>query len=468
MSTALATLAPAELQSPAQYGSGSAVQTLAGTVSAFFALERYNRRRGVATYALRVVNRTSSALICRTWIISRDGDAMQASPLLVEVAPLATSLAHVPVRSGNFASIDRAIAEIVGDGVHCVVEAPPPVASRRRRSHFGAVAISLAGLFLLGAAGTLRGEMPRIAAFAVPPEAMTGTTIHAEYSVSGSGTLSYAVRAPDGRTIQGGTLKQASGSIPIPIPASQNPGAYTLEMQMSGPLGAATATRVLNTLSVHSPQSLARMHGGAQISSISVQPLVAQPGQTINVAYAAQGDGGYIRLIGSDGTIWQQRPFSRYGETQLTIPPVSSLREMRVVVHVDKGRTAAQSMAGVLVAGTAKSGYGAASPIAGDNDPVTSATASSSDTNDTFEVVEPTVKSGGPIQVKILSPHNGMRIALTDAQSHEITGTDVGTDTDSVTMRAPVVWVATRYTVVVTFTDGFGQESVVAPVTIVP
>lgn len=467
MSTALATLAPAALQSPAQYGSGTAVQTLDGTVSAFFALERFNRRRGVATYALRVVNRTSSALICRTWIISRDGDAAQASPLLVEVAPFATSLAHVPVRSGSFASVDRTIAEIVGDGVHCVVEAPPPL-TRVRRSHLGAVAISLAGLFLLGVAGTLRGEMPRIAAFAVPPEAMTGTTIRAEYDVSGSGTLSYAVRAPDGRTIQGGTLREASGSIPIPIPPSQSPGAYTLDMQMQGPLGTATATRVLNALTMHPLPSLARMRGGAQISSISVRPLVARPGQTIDVAYAAQGDAGYVRLTGDDGTVWQQRPFSRDGETQLTIPPVSSLREMRVVVHVVKGRTAAQSMAGLLVANSAQPNYGAASSIAGDNDPVTSATAASSDTNDTFEVVEPTVKSGGAIHVKILSPHNGMRIALTDAQSHEITGTDVGTDTDSVTMRAPVVWVATRYTVVVTFTDGFGQESVVAPVTIVP
>ena len=75
---------------------------------------------------------------------------------------------------------------------------------------------------------------------------MTGTTIRAEYDVSGSGTLSYAVRAPDGRTIQGGTLREASGSIPIPIPPSQSPGAYTLDMQMQGPLGTATATRVLS------------------------------------------------------------------------------------------------------------------------------------------------------------------------------------------------------------------------------
>lgn len=456
MSTALATLAPAELQTPAQYGSGTAVQTLAGTVSAFFALERFNRRRGIATYALRVVNRTASALVCRTWIVSRAGDASPASPLLVEVGPLATSLAHVPVRSDDFGSVDRAIAEIAGDGVHCIVEAPSPVAGRKRRSYLVGSAISLAGLFLLGAAGTLRGEMPRITAFAVPPEAMAGTTVHAEYDVSGSGQLSYSVTAPDGRTIQGGALKNASGSIPVPIPASKNSGAYLLAMQMSGPLGSATATRVLNALTSSAGRGAGRFHGGAQISSISVQPVIARPGQMIDVAYAAQGDAGYVRLVGDDGTIWQQRPFSRYGETQLSVPPVQSLREMRVVVHVVKGHTVAQSMAGLVVAN------------AGDDDPITSATATSSDSNETFQVLEPTVKSGGPIHVRILSPHNGMRIALTDSQSHEVTGSDVGTDTDTVTMRAPVVWVATRYTVVLSFTDGFGQESVVAPVTVVP
>ena len=65
-----------------------ALQTLAGSVSAFFALESFDQRRGVAIYALRVVNRTASALVCRTWIVSRYGDAMLAYPVSLEVEPL--------------------------------------------------------------------------------------------------------------------------------------------------------------------------------------------------------------------------------------------------------------------------------------------------------------------------------------------------------------------------------------------
>jgi hypothetical protein len=460
VSTALARLAPAELQSRAQYGSGTAVQTLAGSVSAFFALEGFDRRLGVGTYALRVVNRTASVLVCRTLIISRAGDAVLASPLFVEVAPQTTACAHVSVWPGDFVSFDRAVADIAGDGVHCIVEAPPPVRTRAPRRYLIAAAVSLAGFVLLGAAGTLRGQVPRIAAFAVPPEAIAGTTIQAEYDVSGMGRLSYAVSAPDGRTMQSEAITTASGSIPFTIPASSEPGAYTLQMVMTGPLGTATATRVLNTMP-------ARGRGSAQIASISVKPPVAQPGQAVDVTYAADGDAGYVRLVGADGTIWEQRAFSRDGETQLTIPHAPSLREMRVVLHVDKGRTTAQSMAGLVVASAAPPAFTAAPQIVGDNEPGAPA-ASGSDANETFEVLEPTVKSGGSIHVRIVSPRNGMRIALTDAQSHEVTGIDVGAETDALTLRAPVVWVATRYTVVASFTDGFGQESVVAPVTVEP
>ncbi|HEU5478701.1 MAG TPA: hypothetical protein VFU90_02660, partial [Candidatus Tumulicola sp.] len=78
------------------------------------------------------------------------------------------------------------------------------------------------------------------------------------------------------------------------------------------------------------------------------------------------------------------------------------------------------------------------------------------------------VKSGGAVHVKILSPRNGMRIALTDTQSHEVTGLDVGDDATTVTLKAPAVTLPTRYTVVASFTDGFGQESIVEPITVTP
>lgn len=78
------------------------------------------------------------------------------------------------------------------------------------------------------------------------------------------------------------------------------------------------------------------------------------------------------------------------------------------------------------------------------------------------------MKSGATIRVHVLSPRNGMRIALMDGQSHEVTGLDVAADADTITLQAPTVTAATRYTVVASFTDGFGQESIVEPITVEP
>ncbi|HVN68615.1 MAG TPA: hypothetical protein VMU38_03050 [Candidatus Binatia bacterium] len=444
-------------------GSATALQTPVGGVSAIFALEGFDRRRGVATYSLRVMNYSRSQLVCRTWIISRAGDAAPAHPMLLEVAPRSTAATQIPVWPGDFASFDRAIAEVAGDGVHCLVEAPAPRISKLHRAYTFAAASLVAGILAIVTAGALRSAVPRIAAFAVPPEALAGTTVRAEYGAEGAGNLSYYVQAPDGSRIAGGTLSQMSGSIPIAIPASDQPGAYTLQMTMAGPLGTTSETRVLNTL-------VMRPHSKAQIAAISVNPVVARPGETVEVAYSAAGDEGYVRLMGTDGTIWGQQPFSRTGQTHFVVPPFANPGELRVLLHVTKGNSTAQSMAGIVVAAAhapAAAPAAAAPAILSDDDPASAATMSS-DANGTFELAAKTVRSGGSIAVKIISPRNGMRIALVDLQSHEVQGVDVGASDDVVTLHAPTVQAATRYVVQASFTDGFGQESVVAPVTVVP
>lgn len=442
---------------------GAGVQTPAGSVSAFFSLEGYDKRRGVATYALRVVNRTKSALVCRTWVITSNGEAVLAYPALFEIEPYSTSATQVPVWPKDFGAFDRAVAEVVGNGVHCLVEAAAPVLRKPTRTYALVAGTSLAaGTIALISALALRGAVPRIAAFAVPPQALAGTTVQAEYSAFGSGRLSYIVTAPDGRRIQGGPLDDRSGSIFVAIPPGSSPGAYVLRMAMDGPLGSTNETRVINAV----PSTTQ----AASIADINVHPLVAKPGQRVSVAYSAAADGGYVRLVDSEGTIWAQAPFSRDGTTNLAVPPISGAREMHVLLHVTKGRSAAQSVAGFLIAAMPTARLAASGQqIVGDDDPTLgAANDNASDANGTFAVATRTVRGGGAISVRILSPRNGMHIGLTDGQSHEITGTDVGADADVITLRAPAVSVATRYTVVASFTDGFGQESIVQPITILP
>jgi hypothetical protein len=61
-----------------------------------------------------------------------------------------------------------------------------------------------------------------------------------------------------------------------------------------------------------------------------------------------------------------------------------------------------------------------------------------------------------------------MVVTLTDMQSKEISTKPIGVDQDTVDIGVPRVSVATRYAVVMNFQDGFGQESVVQPITVTP
>ncbi len=437
-----------------QNGSGNAVQTTTGSVVSSFTLARYDKRHRLAMYALRIANNSSAALICSIWVISHEGIVLLAYPVSFEIEPFSTKSAEVPVRLDDHKSFQRAIAKITGHGVHCLVEAAAPVRQSAGRSHVAIAAAGLAAALLASAAFSIAAA-PRIGAFAAPPMALAGTTVEAEYSASGAGSLEYTVTAPDGRRIQGGALAERSGEIPIAIPPSSDSGAYTLQLTMRGPFGNAKEMRVLNSVAPGN-------HSGARISDVSVNPVVAKPGQTIAVAYSASATGGYVRLAGSDGAVWAQKPFSHAGLTTFVVPPVLSSREMRVLLHVTKGRSAAESSAGLVVVDDRVK---APKTILADNsDPAAAADAGK---NGTFEVAGRN-KSGGAISVRILSPRNGMRISLTDTQSHEITGANVGSDQESVTLRAPNVAIATRYTVVAAFTDGFGQESIVEPITVAP
>ena len=422
-------------------GSHAVVQTQTGSVAVLFALESYDRRQHVAIYSLRVFNDSNALLVCRVGVVSQQGDAALAYPVPLQVEPFSVKSTEVPVWLSDFDSFSHAVVEVAGGDVRCVVEAAAPIVKPKRRfSEFTLAAAGVTfGLVTLAVAGSGL-VVPRIAAFAVPPMALNGTTVQAEYASSGFGTLSYAITAPDGRRVAGGTLNQSAGTVPVAIPASHDSGAYTIQLSMQGPFGSASALRVLNA----TPKVAAAAGDSARIAHISVNPLVAKPGQTIDVAYAATGSDGYVRLLGTDGTIWAQEPFSHSGSTQVTIPALPGERELRVLLHVTRGSSTAESSAGVVVAAPAPAASVQPAPqVVSDNQVDSPADGYA---NGTFQVLSATVSSGGTIRVQILSPRNGMRISLTDTQSNEVTGVNVGTDQPTVSLRAPQVRVATRYT----------------------
>jgi hypothetical protein len=468
---------PIELTHPSQslapffqFGSRTAVQTATGTVAAAFVLEHYDKRLKLAAYSLRIMNSSHCVVVCRIWALDDGGYATLAYPLAIEVEPFSVKAADIAIYPNDYPSFGRAVAEVVGEGIHCAVEAAAPVYRKKHGIYPLLAAAGFATALLTASASAIFLSLPRISGFAAPPTATTGTTVDAEYTASGFGRLTYVVEAPDGTHTQEGVLADHTGSITIPIAASQQPGAYTLRLNMQGLFGTDRDVRVVNAVP---PKVVSR--SGARIMDISVNPAVAAPGQTVNVAYSAAGTDGYARLVGMDGTVWSQRPFSRSGATELVVPMIPTSREMRVVLHVTKGRSTAESSAGLLVnVGTQNTTTASqTSQSSADTTQADSTVQASGETNDpnangTFSLSSNTVKSGGSIHVQIISPRNGMRISLMDTQSREISGVNVGSDAQSATLQAPNVNITTRYIVEVSFVDGFGQESIVEPVTVTP
>jgi hypothetical protein len=413
-------------------------------------------------YALRINNETNALLLCRIWAIESDGTPTLAYPAVFDVEAHSLKTADVPIWFDKRTLPQRFVAEVAGRDIRCTVEAASPRVPTRRG--IGAVAALVCMATGLGMAGlaALGLTFPRILAFAVPPATQPGATVQLAYTASGAGTLSYAVTAPNGRQIAATTLPKQSGLIPIAIPANAPAGAYAVALNLHGPLGTAKEVR---TFDVAVPRNV-----GPQIGAISVSPIVAGPGQTVTATYTASASDGYVRLVDRDGTVWAQKPFSRNGVTTFSLPPVSTNHEMRVLLHVHRGRAFAESSAGLVIAAVPASRAPAndGMPLLAGSDGTSAISSPDERANGTFAVARTRVRSGDAIDVRILSPRNAMRIALTDPQSREVASTDAGADADTVTLRAPSVTVPSRYTVVATFTDGFGTETIVEPITIAP
>jgi hypothetical protein len=444
-------------------GSSSAIRTAEASVAALFSLSSYDRRHGVAMYALRVANDSSALMLCRIWAIAPDGTPSLAYPAVFEIEPYSLKSVEVPIWPDKRMPAQHFLAEVAGGNLQCMVEARPPEIRGHSRP-IGAIAATacLATGLGMAAVAALGLTFPRILAFAVPPVTQPGATVQVAYTASGAGTLSYAVDGPNGKQIAAKTLQRQSGLIPIAIPANAQAGAYTVQLNLHGALGNAKELRVLN---VAVPRN-----AGPRIGAISVSPVVAAPGQTVTATYTASASDGYVRLIDRDGTLWAQKPFSRDGITTFSLPPVSTNHEMRVLLHVHRGRAFAESSAGLVVAGAPapRSASNDGMPLLAGSDGASAISTPDDRANGTFAVARTRVRSGDAIDVRILSPRNAMRIALADPQSREVASADAGADAETVTLRAPSVTVPSRYTVVATFTDGFGAETIVEPITIAP
>ena len=436
-------------------GSLGAARTTAGDLVATFVLLRHDRRRDIATYAFRVFNFSSSEAVCVLYGLTSYGAPALAHPVPIRVPSNTKRETEISFPVRGFGSFERVLAEVRSETALFTVEAPslpqPPISRVSKIS----LALSILLALVCAAALALQRLPPRIAGFSLPPSALAGSTVDAEYATGGIGQLSYSVDDPNGKRLAEGPLTDRTGAIRFALPQSGDAVAYTMRLLLTGPFGSTSEARVVNAVPPPKPKIV--VSSGAQISNIEVDPIVAHPGDLIHIKYSASASDGYVRLLDSQGTIWSQFRSSRDGSTWMRVPLFDTDREMRVLLHVKRGTSVAQSSAGLIVIAS--------------KDELNSDSAPSKDTgaeNGIFSIASTKVRSGGTIKIHVLTPRDGLRIALTDTASNEISGVEVGLDQDVIYLHAPSVQVAGRYVIVASFRDGFGEESVVAPVVVAP
>jgi hypothetical protein len=416
-----------------------------------------------ARYELRVTNGTPW-VVGATVSAMRVDDGRPVAALAVQIEP------HAAIRTG-FAldaslAYERVAAEVRGDGIHLIVEAPPPRGGRvRRRWAAPAAALGAAALLAGGVLIFYGIERPRIvdAALLATPDGK----LVARWSTSGDGTRSYELRDAAGGTVARGTLPAAAGTMPV-----GQADAATLHVAVSNAFGTdardaaygrATPPPAIRIVATPPPR----------IASLAVDaPRADAP---LTVRYTAHARDLHLAIIDRAGAIWFATTTpAGSGITQIPAPPAGP-REPYQLVASAEGATAGEETRVPIPAAVVPSPSPSASAALAQTSPAPGAAprgapGASLDANstvvdvgggDTFALRPSPVQPGQPFVVEIPFADGARVQIIRDRDGLELAGADLRRGERSAAMTAPSAPGA--YTVRVTLQRGVGQETVVRP-----
>jgi hypothetical protein len=415
-----------------------------------------------ARYELRVTNGTPGTLGARVTAVRVD-DGRPVAAIGVEVQP------HAAIRTGFAldASLvyERVSAEVRGDGVHLVVEAPPPRGGRVRRRWIAPVAALGAASVLAGAVLVVFGaERPRVvdAALLATPDGK----LVARWSTSGEGARSYELRNAAGAVVAHGPLPGAAGTMPV-----GQADAATLHVAVANAFGGdardaaygrATAPPAIRIVATAPPR----------IASLAIEP--PRPNAPLTVRYTAHGRTLRLAIVDRTGAVWFSTTApAGTGLTQIPAPPAGPREPYQLIAGAD-GATAGEETRVPIPAAVAPtaspSALAQASPAAPNAAAPRGAPGAQLGSNatvvdvgggDSFAIRPDPAQRGRPFAVEIPFA-DGARVQLIrDRDGAEVAGADLRGGERSVAMTAPTTPGA--YTVRVTMQRGVGQETLVRP-----
>ncbi|MBV9439020.1 MAG: hypothetical protein JOZ24_03400, partial [Candidatus Eremiobacteraeota bacterium] len=391
-------------------------------------------------YALEVTNETPRTLAA-TAIAVRTADSRPVAAVAVEVRP------HAWLRTGftldPSLQYERVSAEVRGEGIQLVVDAPPPAGGKPPKPWalpafaVGAAAV-LAGITLM----LVGAERPRVLGASLDPGPHGRMVAH--WATIGNGTRTYELRDASGTLVARGPLDVAQGALDLgPV------GGARLRVAIGNFFGSdvreATYARAAAPAVVR-----IRATPPPRIVRLAVDPPRANAPLTVH--YAAIARSVRLAIVDRSGATWfSTTTGAGAGVTEVPAPPPGAREPYALVAHAANG-SASEDVRVPLLA--ARPPAKPAPARAGTFEGARIAAAA----GDSFAIRPQRVRRGQPFVVEI--PYgDGARVAIVRDDNVEVASEQLRRGERSIAFIAPRD--RKSYTVRVTLDRGQGSESLV-------
>jgi len=438
-----------------------------------------------ATYELLVANETPNPLATFAYASEtpRLGNLITWNAIVVP--PYSAIAITVDVTLPRRGSAPRVVAELHGEEAQLTLDADPP--NRHARGLARRATLLASALFLLALGGaSVAGTKTQVFALGAPETVRAGSPFSVAYALGHATDAEYSVETPDGMQVRRGKLEPGSGAFTLRLPTAPLSSGYDVSIMAHGRFGSDARTTHVVALGTETKPA-GRPAPVARLDDVALETDSVKGGDPIAVDYRANSRTGSVRLIDELGTVRAEALLRSDGRSVLVAPYVDADQDFRVVIDVEHGPGHAEAEVPVRVLRSLPSAIGqsdaprasasAGVPVltTGDAQPpgqaaqvapsVNSASVDAPADNSPFAVA-PVQAAGQSILVRIVRHEPDLHVALMGSSGTELVGQDVAADETSVALAAPEHPPTGRMAIVATFTKGFGQETVIRPITL--
>jgi hypothetical protein len=451
-----------------------------------------------ATYELMVANETPAPLATFAYASEapRFGNLITWNAIVVP--PYSAIAITVDVNVPRRGRIPRVVAELHGEDAQLTLDADPPGRHPRGLARRATLVASAFFLLALGGA-SVAGTKTEVFALGAPETVHGGSAFSVAYALGHATSAEYSVETPDGLQVRRGKLDPGSGAFTVRLPKGPLSSGYDVSVFAQGRFGSDARTTHVVALGDR-PKPNGRGAPPVRLDNVALEADSVRGGQPITVDYRANSRTGSVRLIDELGTVRAEALLRSDGRSIVLAPYVDADQDFRIVIDVERGNGHAQAEVPVRVlrelpSTVARSDVprpGAPAPVAEAAAPdavpaaaepaavapavlaptpvapvaaAPAAPAVAAIPSDNSPVtVSPTQALGETIVVQVLRHEADLHVALMGSSGTELEGEDVAPDQQTVILPALTHAPTGRLAVVATFTKGYGQETIVRPI----